>query len=390
MKPRPAKSRSVPGLGVAFVLASYAPDIPAGMERATAALAAGLDFLGHRTIIITASGRVTRRQSTCPPTCPDIVELSSLPLEFPADDQTLRHAITRASGAIRAEMAAILDRHQIDLVVYVDALWGLGRVMADHPARKVLGAHVLGHTEDLSSALATADLVMAPSPTVVREAATRGIRTDGWDVVPNALLHDRMPLARTERERLRREGPLRVLARPAANKGVPDLLEALPSGLDRHVEVVLAPAPFDVVGPGAQQEVIARCEHRSGPKVRLSTRPLSWNRVPSWLTEAAVVIVPSHAETFGLVALEAMGCGVPVVAYNVGNLPELVGTGDDAGDGAGGVIVEHSAGPAALWRAALDLARDRITYLHASRAAYYRSGDFRPASIAERFMKAVW
>ena len=40
-----------------------------------------------------------------------------------------------------------------------------------------------------------------------------------------------------------------------------------------------------------------------------------------------LVAVPSHAETFSLVAMEAMGSGLPVVASDVGGLPELVEDG---------------------------------------------------------------
>jgi N-acetyl-alpha-D-glucosaminyl L-malate synthase BshA len=42
------------------------------------------------------------------------------------------------------------------------------------------------------------------------------------------------------------------------------------------------------------------------------------------LNSANVFLMPSQSESFGLSALEAMSCGVPVVSTSVGGLPELV------------------------------------------------------------------
>jgi glycosyltransferase involved in cell wall biosynthesis len=42
--------------------------------------------------------------------------------------------------------------------------------------------------------------------------------------------------------------------------------------------------------------------------------------LPMYYTASDVCVIPSHYEPFGLVAIEAMACGVPVVASNVGGL----------------------------------------------------------------------
>jgi D-inositol-3-phosphate glycosyltransferase len=60
---------------------------------------------------------------------------------------------------------------------------------------------------------------------------------------------------------------------------------------------------------------------------------------------ADVVAVPSHSESFGLVALEAQACGTPVLAADVGGLPTAVA------DGRSGLLVaDHQPG---TWARAL-------------------------------------
>jgi len=49
--------------------------------------------------------------------------------------------------------------------------------------------------------------------------------------------------------------------------------------------------------------------------------------LPLYYNAADVCVVPSHYESFGLVALEAMACGIPVVASRVGGLQETVQDG---------------------------------------------------------------
>jgi D-inositol-3-phosphate glycosyltransferase len=50
--------------------------------------------------------------------------------------------------------------------------------------------------------------------------------------------------------------------------------------------------------------------------------------LPYYYSAAEMVVVPSHYESFGMVALEAMACGTPVIASQVGGLAFLVRDGE--------------------------------------------------------------
>jgi len=98
---------------------------------------------------------------------------------------------------------------------------------------------------------------------------------------------------------------------------------------------------------------------------------------------ADVVAVPSHNESFGLVALEAQACGTPVVATRVGGLPVAVA------DGRSGLLVDgHRAQPwaDALAAIALDPVRraelGRRAVLHARGFSWDRTTDALLATYA--------
>ena len=100
--------------------------------------------------------------------------------------------------------------------------------------------------------------------------------------------------------------------------------------------------------------------------------PSTPTRLREWYRAADVVAVPSHNESFGLVALEAQACGTPVVATDVGGLRTTVR------DGVSGLLVPgHD--PVA-WASALDRAVERRATL--SRGAVAHAADFSWTSTA--------
>jgi glycosyltransferase involved in cell wall biosynthesis len=362
---------------VAFILTSYRADEPAGMERAVVAMASGLCKRGHRAIIITAAPQYGPD--------PGVIILRKLPVAFPCDDGTLRDAIRSAGPSLARELEAALCDHHVDVVVYVDALWGLGILAGEvrHPARQVLAVHVVGHDADLRTALTAAQRVIAPSKSVLWEACQRGYRVHDWQVVPNPLLvdpRDTLP-GRAQREQLRRDGPVRVVARLGAEKGVTGLLASSSPMPSRPMEVVLASAGFEAV-PGSQAALLAECEALAAASGVVLLPALAWREVPGFLSGAAVTIVPSARETFGNLALESLSVGTPVVAHATGNLPDLIGP--DAG-----ILVPPEAGPGGLMEAARELLAGAVRYHRACGAAYCRSRNYRSADVAEAFLKAV-
>ncbi|WP_134766818.1 D-inositol-3-phosphate glycosyltransferase [Nocardioides sp. 1609] len=86
--------------------------------------------------------------------------------------------------------------------------------------------------------------------------------------------------------------------------------------------------------------------------------PVTQRELARWYAAATLVAVPSHNESFGLVAVEAQACGTPVVAAAVGGLTTVVRDG-----GSGLLVPSHDADAwaTALGRVVDDPAlRDRL------------------------------
>jgi len=87
------------------------------------------------------------------------------------------------------------------------------------------------------------------------------------------------------------------------------------------------PAKLVLIGDGPERGETERLARSLGvdEHVRcLGKHPTT----PELLSIADIFLLPSQSESFGLAALEAMSCGVPVVATTAGGIPELVRHGE--------------------------------------------------------------
>jgi len=122
------------------------------------------------------------------------------------------------------------------------------------------------------------------------------------------------------------------------------LLRQAPALADRLVVVFVGGPSGTEVGAPGRLDGLASSLGLSG-RVRFEP-PCPQRELADWYRAATVVLVPSHSESFGLVALEAQACGTPVVAAAVGGLRTAVR------DGCSGVLVDgHDPG---VWARVLE------------------------------------
>ena len=110
-------------------------------------------------------------------------------------------------------------------------------------------------------------------------------------------------------------------------KGVHHILDALPAVVSEHEDVVLVVCGSARYGSDRLTPYVRRL-HRQGNKLPRHVRFIPYvahSTVPVWYQAADVVVLPSaREEAFGLVNVEALACGAPVVSTRSGGIVEII------------------------------------------------------------------
>lgn len=206
---------------------------------------------------------------------------------------------------------------------------------------------------------------LAPSFAMARElAANYGDRSTL--VVPNGV---DLPTPSPEARRM--PGRILFVGRLVQEKGLAHLLQAL-----AMVRSTMPEAHLIIVGAGPERPALRRQVRR----LRLDAcveflGQLPPDAVTRQRAVAEVAVVPSSYEPFGLVALEAMAWGIPLVASNVGGLREFT---------EGAAVLVPPADAAALAQALLRVLSDARLRQGLARRGIERARDYTWDRCAER------
>jgi len=178
----------------------------------------------------------------------------------------------------------------------------------------------------LRAAVADASSLVLVSRALAQRAAEIGLDVTRAEVIYNGVASDRFsPRDRAECRRVLGLSPADRLLLFVGNlksaKGCVDFLSAAPAVLRAQPT-----AKFCFVGSGVAEQALRTLADRLGVTAALVLAGRQQHeKIVTWMGASDLVALPSHAEGVPNVLLEAMACGRPVVATNVGGIPEIVG-----------------------------------------------------------------
>jgi phosphatidylinositol alpha-1,6-mannosyltransferase len=225
-----------------------------------------------------------------------------------------------------------------------------------------------------------ADVVIAPSRYSADVARREyGLAAEKIAVVPEPIELERWTSLFAAAAPRPRGGPtILCVARMYPRKRVGDLLEAAALLRPR-----IPRARVRIVGKGPEWEDAVRLHAKLGLGETVTLLgDVSRDRLAEEYVSADIFCLPSVQEGFGIVFLEAMAAGLPVVACRVAAIPEVVE------DGVTGLLAPPR-DPAGLARALEALAADPERARAMGEAGRRAVPAYVPERVAARFLEAV-
>ena len=239
--------------------------------------------------------------------------------------------------ALANTIVDIINRHQIDIIhvhyaiPHATSAWLAKQILGDHA--KWIPLITTLHGTDIT--------VVGNDPSYFKIVEFSINSSDGVTTVSNALKQitfDQFKLKQnievipnfidinqfSVKNRINRKQEDKKVITHVSNfrpvKQVEKVIEIFCKILDRYPDSIL-----NMVGDGPKRSTAEKITDKLKIKDHVHFfGELDLDSVISVLKRTDVFLLPSEFESFGVAALEAMSCGVPVICFNVGGLSELI------------------------------------------------------------------
>lgn len=132
------------------------------------------------------------------------------------------------------------------------------------------------------------------------------------------------PLPNVEDAFAKNSVDLLFVGRFDAMKGLPDLLQSMAYLKRENIEICLGLVGGDGPDSPAWHELYHQAEALELAGNVVFFGKVAHELLPKYYNSATAVVLPSHYESFGLVTLEALACGIPVAATRVGVATDVI------------------------------------------------------------------
>jgi glycosyltransferase involved in cell wall biosynthesis len=338
-------------LSVSFALARVGPDAVGGSEQILAQLDRALVRAGHRSLVVAPEGSRVAGTLVATPAPPELLDDAAREMAYAHHRRAIAEALARWP-------VDLIHLHGLDFDAYLPPP-GVPVLVTLHlpPAWYLPAALTSGRPDTWLHCVSEAQQRGCPPGMSLLPPIPNGVPVGALGAVRHARRNFALMLGRVCEEKGFHHG-----LDAAQLAGVPLIAAGEVAGYPEHQRYY-------------REEVVPRLDAQ-----RRFLGPLGFVRKRRLLSAARCLLVPSTApETSSLVAMEALACGTPVVAFRSGALPEIVEHGRT------GFLVEDAAGMADAIRSVHTI--DPETCRRTARERF--SADAMAARYLERYAEIV-
>jgi glycosyltransferase involved in cell wall biosynthesis len=206
-----------------------------------------------------------------------------------------------------------------DLAVYLGHKFHLPTALSEHASTYPRNQFTRSQALKARFFLNQINLIMPVCKTLQGHMQRYGVRGP-YEIVPNAVDANLFYPATDRHPRNQAECQVLQVASLNENKAISNLIQATPILREQFSALQV-----NIIGEGPERANLENLTRQLGVTKQVNFAGLQTKaQIADWMRASACLVLTSRWENQPVAVLEALACGLPVVATNVGGIPEIV------------------------------------------------------------------